>query len=107
MAQMKLALLLAFIAPAASLRSASHKSQATPVEKVAQLLEKLSAQVAEEGKKEAAQYDKYACFCKEQADQKIYQIEKSEAKIETLTAEIEQLEAQIADLSADIATLGE
>jgi hypothetical protein len=108
MAHMKLAFLLAFIVPAASLKAVSRgDTQATPVEKVVQLLEKLSVQIGEEGKKEAAEYDKYACFCKEQADQKIYQIEKSEALIEALKAEIEKLDAEIADLSAAIATLGE
>jgi hypothetical protein len=70
-------------------------------------LTKLSAQIAEEGKVEAAQYDKYACFCKEQADQKTYQIEKSKGKIEKLTAEIELLDSEITELSASIGSLGE
>lgn len=103
----KVAFLLAFgLVPAAGLKAVS-RTQATPVEKVVQLLEKLSAQIGEEGTKEAAEYDKYACFCKEQADQKIYQIEKSEALIAKLEAEIEKLEADIAELSSAIATLEE
>jgi len=78
----------------------------TPVEKVVQLLGKLSEQIAEEGAKEAAEYDKYACFCKEQADFKQNSIEKSDEKIEELEAAIEKLSTEIADLNADIAALG-
>merc|ERR1712008_251142 len=77
----------------------------TPVEKVISLLGRLSSQIAEEGKKEAAEYDKYACFCKEQADEKLYNIEKSEAKIEKLKATIEKLTGEIAELEEDIKKL--
>eukprot|EP00403_Amphidinium_massartii_P032916 CAMPEP_0178439640 /NCGR_PEP_ID=MMETSP0689_2-20121128/36271_1 /TAXON_ID=160604 /ORGANISM="Amphidinium massartii, Strain CS-259" /LENGTH=717 /DNA_ID=CAMNT_0020062197 /DNA_START=29 /DNA_END=2182 /DNA_ORIENTATION=- len=79
----------------------------TPVEKVISLLEKLSAQVAEEGKKEAAEYDKFACFCKENADGKLYAITKSQEKIDELTAEIASLDAEITQLNSDIQKLGE
>jgi len=79
----------------------------TPVEKVMDLLKKLSTQIEEEGKKEAAEYDKFACFCKEQADEKQYAIEKSEEKISTLDAKITQLSADIDALNSDVASLGE
>ena len=49
-------------------------------------LEKLMKENAEESKKGAAAYDKYACFCKEQADNKIYGIEKFNETIEVLAA---------------------
>jgi predicted nucleic acid-binding Zn-ribbon protein len=75
------------------------------MEKVIGLLKDLSAKVAAEGKKEAAAYDKYACFCKEQADEKLYSIEKSEAKIADLKAEIQQLDAEIAELNGEISDL--
>merc|ERR1719207_251060 len=77
----------------------------TPMEKVITLLKDLSAKVTAEGKKEAAQYDKYACFCKEQADEKLYSIEKSEAKIADLKAEIKELDADIAELNSEISDL--
>jgi len=77
----------------------------TPVQKVIELLKKLSAQVEADGKKEAAQYDKFSCFCKEQADEKLYAIEKSTAKIEELDAEITDLDALIASLADEIAKL--
>merc|ERR1711957_68251 len=77
----------------------------TPVEKVTELLKKLGDQVSEEGKTEAAEYDKYACFCKEQASNKLFAIEKSKERIKEMTAEIEELEAEIADLDGSIQEL--
>merc|ERR1712107_608703 len=50
------------------------KNAVSPVEKVIDLLKQLQAETEEQGNKEAAQYDKFACFCKEQADEKLYQI---------------------------------
>lgn len=79
--------------------------QVTPMEKVIELLKDLSAKVTAEGKKEAAEYDKYACFCKEQASDKLYAIEKSDKKIAKLKAQIQELEASIAGLNSDIADL--
>jgi outer membrane murein-binding lipoprotein Lpp len=90
---------LACICDAASV---SQQSKVTPVEKVIELLKSLQEQTAAEGKKEAAAYDKYACFCKEQADEKLYMIEKSEKKIAKLDAKIKQLESDISELNAAI-----
>merc|ERR1719261_439385 len=84
---------------------ASQGATVTPMEKVITLLKDLSAKVAAEGAKEAAQYDKFACFCKEQADEKLYGIEKSDAKIADLKAEIKELDAAIAELNGDIGDL--
>ena len=77
-------------------------NKVTPVEKVMELMKKLSAQVTAEGKKEAEQYDKFACFCKEQADEKLYLIEKSEAIIAKQSAKIKKLSGEIADLNGEI-----
>jgi len=95
-------LVAAWFAPVAAFQS---QVAATPVEKVISLLGRLSSQIAEDGKKEAAEYDKYACFCKEQADEKLYNIEKSDAKIEKLKATIEKLTGEIAELEEDIKKL--
>jgi len=84
---------------------AAQGAKVTPMEKVVGLLKDLSAKVAAEGKKEAAAYDKYACFCKEQADEKLYNIEKSEAKIADLKAEIKELDGEIAVLNGQISDL--
>jgi len=75
------------------------------MEKVIGLLKDLSAKVTAEGKKEAAQYDKFACFCKEQADEKLYSIEKSDAKIADLKAEIKMLNSAISKLNGEISDL--
>merc|ERR1719316_148308 len=85
--------------------AAGNADKVTPVEKVIELLKQLSAQTAEEGKEEAKQYDDYSCFCKEQADQKLYNIEKSEAKLEKLAAKISELEGEISQLNSDISDL--
>jgi predicted nucleic acid-binding Zn-ribbon protein len=75
------------------------------MEKVITLLKDLAGKVEAEGKEEAANYDKYACFCKEQASDKLYAIEKSEKRIADLKAEIEKLNAEIAELNKEIAFL--
>merc|ERR1719440_2712557 len=91
---------------------ANTQQRVNPVEKVTALLEKLQAEIEEEGKSEAAAYDKYACFCKEQADNKQYAIEKFiaeenllNAKIEDKTARKATLDSEIAEHKADIETL--
>ena len=78
----------------------------SPVEKVIELLEKLEVKVQEEGKAEAAAYDKFACFCKEQADEKLYAKEKSVKLIAELDAKIAELGAEITKLNGEISELG-
>jgi len=91
---------------AATLRgSVASRAAVTPVEKVTELLAKLREQVQEEGAAEAAGYDKYACFCKESADNKQYAIEKSDAEIEALQAEVQDLTGEINQLANDLQSL--
>merc|ERR1719262_918443 len=85
--------------------SAAIKHKVTPVEKVISLLEKLKGETAAEGKDEAASYDKYACFCKEQADNKLYAITKSQELIKAQTAKIKMLTGEIDELNSDISKL--
>jgi chromosome segregation ATPase len=85
---------------------ADQKQKVNPVEKVTSLLEKIQTEIEEEGKAEAAAYDKYACFCKEQADNKQYAIEKFSEQIEVLSAKIEAKSATKSQLDADISQLG-
>merc|ERR1719486_235886 len=83
---------LLFLLPAALCADAQQK--VNPVEKVITLLEKLQGEIEEEGKTEAAAYDKFACFCKEQADDKQYAIEKAIEAENMLSARISDHEAQ-------------
>merc|ERR1719463_533432 len=80
-------------------------SKISPTESVVNLIEKLKAQTEAEGKKEAAAYDKYACFCKEQADGKLYAITTATSKLALLEATIKELAAAIVQLNKDIKTL--
>lgn len=81
------------------------KMGVTPVEKVTELLVKLRDKVQEEGKAEAAGYDKYACFCKEQADGKTYALKKSDERIESLDATVQALAGEIDQLNTDLGLL--
>jgi len=85
--------------------SQSAQVKITPVQSVINLLEKLEKQTMEEGKAEAAGYDKFACFCKEQADEKLYSITKANEKISMLTALIKTLTGDLTILSKDISDL--
>merc|ERR1719454_1430988 len=80
-------------------------TKVTPMEQVVKLLKDLSAKVAAEGQEDAASYDKYACFCHDQASDKLYAIEKSKAKIKDLEAQIKKLDADIAELNEEIKKL--
>jgi len=84
---------------------ASTKQKVNPVEKVTSLLEKLQKEIEDEGQAEAAAYDKYACFCKEQASDKQYNIEKFKENEQVLDAKIEDKEARKSELDAAIVEL--
>jgi DNA repair exonuclease SbcCD ATPase subunit len=88
-----------------ALLGATNAVDVTPVESVINLLERLEKQTMAEGKAEADGYDKFACFCKEQADEKLYSITKAEQKIELLTAEVDSLQGDITNLNKEIADL--
>merc|ERR1719163_1862108 len=81
------------------------KSNISPVESVINLIEKLMKETDEEAKKDAASYDKFACWCKEQADEKLYSVEKNTEKSNLLQAQIEQLTAEITALDKDVTKL--
>jgi len=93
--------LFALLAPSAAI-----KTRVTPVEKVIQLLKGIQTQVEEDGKTEATNYDKFACFCKESVSDRLYAIETSEAKIAELDAKITELTGEINTLNGEISDLG-
>merc|ERR1719456_407681 len=88
-----------------SVLGAANAEKITPVESVINLLEKLEKQTMEEGKAEADGYDKFACFCKEQADEKLYSITKANEKISLLTAEIKTWTGEITGLGKEISAM--
>lgn len=75
------------------------------MEKVVELLTQLDKKLEQEGKDEATAYDKYACFCKEQSDDKQYAIERSVEKIKTLTDKIGELDTKISEADVTISSL--
>merc|ERR1719482_1434190 len=89
---------------------ATVRADVTPVQKVIQMVEELQAKVSEEGKAEAATYDKFACFCKSKTDEKVKAIAEEEqtvkdlqAEITTLSADRDSLDQNIQDLTTEIA----
>lgn len=99
----KVASLLLLVCSSTTANNAAFK--VTPVEKVIALLTKLDAQVVADGQKEAAQYDNYACFCKEQGDQKKYMIDKSTVTIARQGEEISKLGTKIDALNQEISNI--
>mmetsp|Transcript_33361 Transcript_33361/g.72913 ORF Transcript_33361/g.72913 Transcript_33361/m.72913 type:complete len:694 (-) Transcript_33361:56-2137(-) len=77
-------------------------SAVSPVEKVVKMLKKMQSEIEHEAQEEAAAYDKYACFCKEQADEFLYTTTKSQKKIDELTASIDDLSAKINTLNGQV-----
>merc|ERR1719274_407449 len=82
---------------------ASTVQKVNPVQKVIELIEKMQSEVQEEGKAEAAAYDKFACFCKDTADAKLHSITKGHEKVATLSAAIEELAPSISALASETA----
>lgn len=96
----------AFAGPLALLAlGTSEASKVTPVEKVVELLKNLEKKIEGEGAEEATAYDKYSCFCKEEADNKQYAIEKSTEEIAKMSDKIDKLSAEITELDSAIGTL--
>jgi cell division protein FtsB len=65
-------------------------AKVTPIEKVIELIEGLKTEVEADGANEASEYDKFACFCKDET------LEKSDS-VKANTDKIKELSADIAD----------
>mmetsp|Transcript_52922 Transcript_52922/g.97670 ORF Transcript_52922/g.97670 Transcript_52922/m.97670 type:complete len:695 (+) Transcript_52922:75-2159(+) len=83
----------------------AHQSKVTPIQTVIQLLESLTVKVTADGKAEATTYDKFACFCKQQVDDKLYAIETSTKLIEDMDAKIDDLDSKASALAGEISGL--
>jgi hypothetical protein len=99
------ALLLATAARADALQLRQPGPSHSPVTKVILLITRIQKQIETEGAVEAKAYDKFACFCKEQADGKQYAIEKAQEEESRLSARIEEAQAQKDELDANVAQL--
>jgi len=80
-----------------------------PVEKVTSLLENLIKKVRDDGKREAEEYDKFSCFCKDEVDTKQDAIKQGgisrdelQSSIATKTAARDVLDTEIATLNDDL-----
>lgn len=74
----------------ATLAGVTSANTVTPVEKVISLLEDLISEGEEEGTAEATTYDEFACFCKDNTDQKSTSILDGEDNIGGLSADIQE-----------------
>eukprot|EP00747_Dinoflagellata_sp_TGD_P156868 gnl/TRDRNA2_/TRDRNA2_177696_c1_seq18.p1 gnl/TRDRNA2_/TRDRNA2_177696_c1~~gnl/TRDRNA2_/TRDRNA2_177696_c1_seq18.p1 ORF type:complete len:196 (-),score=45.17 gnl/TRDRNA2_/TRDRNA2_177696_c1_seq18:60-608(-) len=92
-------LLLSMVAQGALMRGAN---KATPVGEVVRLLKGLSASVTEEGQREAKEYDKFACWCRDQVVEKTKEIDAAQNEGEKLVAQVDDLQGQITKLTAEI-----
>ena len=92
-------LLISFVASSSAFDVSHLSANVSPVQKVIELQKNLQAETEEQGEKEAAQYDKVACFCKEHADEKPYAIEKSSMNQANLNEQIDELTGDINELN--------
>jgi peptidoglycan hydrolase CwlO-like protein len=88
---------------ALALGALAEQEKMKPVEKVIGLIEKLQEETEQEGVAEATGYDKFACFCKAQADTKLKNIANAEAKITKLKAKIKKRSSEITQLDTSVA----
>merc|ERR1719392_556357 len=94
-----------------SMASSVSASQASPIEKIIEMISDLEAKVIGEGSDAQKTYDEYAEFCEDRSTQLGFEIKTGKASVAELTATIESetstiaaLEAKIEDLSNDIKT---
>lgn len=74
----------------------------TPMEKVLQLLKDLKKDIEDEGKAEAATYEKFSCFCKDATEKKSKSITDGQDKIDTTNADIGKKTATKKDKITDL-----
>ena len=85
--------------------AAAKEAKMAAVNKVITMLEDLSKQVLGEGEKEAAAYNKFACFCKDSTHEKSEAITKGEDDKESLSSRIGALSEKRDDLDEKIEEL--
>jgi len=78
-------------------------AEVTPIEKVISLIEGMATEVDTEGRKEAAAYDTFACFCKDTTGNKVKSVNKGAEKIGLLSADIADKTQERKDNNAELA----
>jgi len=78
---------------------------ASPIRKVVTLIEEMKATVEKEAKDDTTAYDKYACWCKTNDQEKSSAIEEAESQIASLSAFIEEAAAKEGELKTEISQL--
>lgn len=98
----------AFLALGSSIDSSVDDLEAPgAVRKVITMLEEMKAQVEKEAEEDKEAYDKYACWCKTNDEEKTAAIENAEKMINDLTGKIEGFAALSAQLKTEIEKLEE
>jgi len=99
---------------AAAALGAEQNQHITPMQKVIDLLQKLQAQVIEEGKKEEVMYKKFEDYCEHEFREKFYLASKGATKYKRLNekidlheSEAEAFELKVADQNTEIKGLKE
>jgi hypothetical protein len=77
-------------------------SEGSPIEKVITMMEDLMTETLVEGKAEAKTYDKFACFCKDNTNEKTEAIEENTDKLAELEATIQEQVAKRTSLDNQI-----
>jgi hypothetical protein len=83
----------------------SQDSEMSPIRKVVTLIEEMKATVEKEAKDDQTAYDKYACWCKTNDQEKSASIAEAESKIDSLSAFIEEAAAKEGELKTEIGQL--
>lgn len=88
---------------AAAAAEKANEAKRAAFEKVATMLDNLQAQILEEGEKEAATYNKFACFCKDTTKDKVAAIEAGKDDKATIETDINSLSLKRGELDTQIA----
>jgi len=80
----------------------TESSRANPIRRVVTLLQKMQAQVSDDGKKEEELFEKFMCYCKNGAGDLKTSITAAENKIAADTSSLDEAEAQATQLTKDL-----
>lgn len=82
-----------------------HNQNGNPIEKVIKMLDDMKGTIEDEGKDEASNYDKFACYCEDTMSKTTKSIADNKDKIEKLQKDIESFKGTASAKGADAANL--